>query len=98
MGSLRQAVSDVELIVESVPERIEAKRATYGEIEAHASPDALITSSTSGLLPSELQAEMHHPGRFLVAHPFNPVYLVPLVEVVAGRRTAPATTSTRGTR
>jgi carnitine 3-dehydrogenase len=53
--------------------------------------DALLCSSTSGLRPSELQAEMARPERFCVAHPFNPVYLVPLVELCAGERTAPDT-------
>src|SRR5439155_865983 len=56
-----------------------------------APPDALVCSSTSGLRPSELQAEMERPERFCVAHPFNPVYLLPLVELCAGERTAPET-------
>ena len=58
--------------------------------EAAAPPDgALIASSTSGILPSELQAEPGgHPERLLVAHPFNPVYLLPLVELVGGAETA----------
>ena len=52
-------------------------------------PSALICSSTSGLRPSLLAAEMQHPERFVVAHPFNPVYLLPLVELCGGERTAP---------
>jgi carnitine 3-dehydrogenase len=56
-----------------------------------APPEALICSSTSGLRPSELQADMAHPERFCVAHPFNPVYLLPLVELCAGERTEPET-------
>ena len=51
-------------------------------------PDALVCSSTSGLLPSRLQADMERPERFVVGHPFNPVYLLPLVEVVAGEQTS----------
>ena len=51
----------------------------------------MIASSTSGLLPSQLQAEVDHPGRVVVGHPFNPVYLLPLVEVVGGALTSPAT-------
>src|SRR5439155_14040679 len=58
------------------------------EIDAHAPEGALVCSSTSGLLPSRLQADMRHPERFLVGHPFNPVYLLPLVELVAGERTS----------
>ena len=63
--------------------------ACYAEIDAAARPDALIASSTSGLLPTDLQAGLAHPGRLLVAHPFNPVYLLPLVEIVGGKATAP---------
>lgn len=83
------AVKDAELIVEAVPERLDVKRRVYAEIEAAAPPDALVASSTSGILPSELQAEMSRPERLLVAHPFNPVYLLPLVELVGGAQTAP---------
>jgi carnitine 3-dehydrogenase len=71
-----------------VPENEELKRRLLVEIETHARPDALVCSSTSGLLPSRLQAEMANPTRFLVGHPFNPVYLLPLVEVVGGERTS----------
>ena len=48
----------------------------------------IIASSTSGLLPSRLQSEMAHPERFTVGHPFNPVYLLPLVEICGGERTS----------
>lgn len=82
------AVHDAPLILECVPERLAVKRAAYAEIEAAAAPEAVIASSTSGIRPSELQAEMHHPERLVVGHPFNPVYLLPLVEVVGGGRTA----------
>ena len=77
-----------DLVQESVPENVELKRRLLAEIEEHAPPDALIASSTSGLLPSVLQADMRRPERFLVAHPFNPVYLLPLVEIVGGERTS----------
>ena len=53
--------------------------------------DMVFGSSTSGLLPSRLQADMDHPERLVVGHPFNPVYLLPLVEVCGGERTSPAT-------
>ena len=86
--SIAEAVAGAELIVEAVPERLTVKQAVYAEIEAAASADALITSSTSGILPSDLQDEMDRPERLLVAHPFNPVYLLPLVELVGGRATA----------
>jgi carnitine 3-dehydrogenase len=88
-ASLGEAVRDVELVQESVPEDEALKRRLYGEIEQAAPPDALIASSTSGIRPTRLQEDLRHPARFLVAHPFNPVYLLPLVEVVGGERTSP---------
>jgi carnitine 3-dehydrogenase len=86
--SLADAVRDAEVIQESAPEDEALKRRLLAEIDQHAHPDALVCSSTSGLLPTLLQADMSHPERFVVGHPFNPVYLLPLVEVVAGERTA----------
>ncbi len=65
--------------------------ACSAEIDAACPPDALIGSSTSGLLPSELQAGLAHPERLFVAHPYNPVYLLPLVEIVGGKATTAAT-------
>ena len=89
--SIAEAVAEAEWIQESVPEREEVKRRVLAAVEAAAPPDALLASSTSGLLPSRLQRDLARPGRFLVAHPFNPVYLLPLVELCGGRRTEPAT-------
>jgi carnitine 3-dehydrogenase len=86
-NSVAEAVKDAELIIESVPERLDIKQSVYADIEKDAATDALIASSTSGIMPSDLQAEMIHPERLLVAHPFNPVYLLPLVELVGGRKT-----------
>jgi len=85
---LGDAVRDADAIQESVPEDEALKRRLLAEIDRHARPDALVCSSTSGLLPSRLQADMGHPERFVVGHPFNPVYLLPLVEVVGGERTS----------
>jgi carnitine 3-dehydrogenase len=85
--SLQDAVQNAEFIQESVPERLELKRGVLNQIDAFAPKDAIIGSSTSGLLPSDLQAEMRHPERLLVAHPYNPVYLLPLVELVPGKLT-----------
>ncbi|MEM9146789.1 MAG: carnitine 3-dehydrogenase [Pseudomonadota bacterium] len=88
-GSVAEAADGADLIVEAVPERLEIKRRVYAEIET-ANQVGVIASSTSGIMPSDLQAEMVEPGRLIVAHPFNPVYLLPLVELVAGKRTDPA--------
>lgn len=85
-GSVAEAVSGAGLIVEAVPERIELKHSVYAEIET-VNTDGIIASSTSGYKPSDLQADMQNPGRLIVAHPFNPVYLLPLVEIVAGAKT-----------
>ncbi|MBB4276107.1 carnitine 3-dehydrogenase [Rhizobium mongolense] len=90
-GSLEEAVVDADWIQESVPERLDLKRSVLAQIDAAARPDALIGSSTSGLLPSDLQQDMQYPQRLFVAHPYNPVYLLPLVEIVGGEKTAMAT-------
>jgi carnitine 3-dehydrogenase len=89
--TIAAAVAGAELIVESVPERLDIKQAVYAEVEAAADSRAIIASSTSGILPSDLQAQMAHPERLLVAHPFNPVYLLPLVELVGGTKTTQET-------
>jgi carnitine 3-dehydrogenase / betainyl-CoA thioesterase len=87
-GSVEEAVADASLVQESVPERVELKQALLARASAAASEQTLICSSTSGLRPSLLQERMQRPERMLVAHPFNPVYLIPLVELCAGSRTA----------
>ena len=87
---LDAAVASADVIQESAPERLELKRELHAQVSRAARPDALICSSTSGLLPSDFYAEALHPERCLVGHPFNPVYLLPLVEVVGGRQTSAA--------
>ncbi|OOE59126.1 3-hydroxybutyryl-CoA dehydrogenase [Salinivibrio sp. ML323] len=90
VDSLEQAVKEADLIQENVPERIDIKRETLAAIDAAAAPSAIIGSSTSGFKPTELQTDCQkHPGRVMVAHPFNPVYLLPLVELVGGEATQP---------
>ncbi|NND81219.1 MAG: carnitine 3-dehydrogenase, partial [Gammaproteobacteria bacterium] len=81
--SLEAAVAEAQWIVESVPEQLAIKQKVYAEIQAHCPADAIIASSTSGFKPSELQAGSASPEQIIVAHPFNPVYLVPLVELVS---------------
>ncbi|QGX99380.1 carnitine 3-dehydrogenase [Roseovarius faecimaris] len=85
-STLEEAATGAELIVEAVPERVEIKHKVYAQIEA-VNTDGIIASSTSGIMPTDLQSQMAHPGRLIVAHPFNPVYLLPLVELVAGEKT-----------
>lgn len=90
-ASLAEAVDGADFIQKSVPERLDIKHKVLREICAHAPRDALIGSSTSGLLPSHMQTALKQPERFVVAHPYNPVYLLPLVEIVGGDQTAPET-------
>ena len=89
VDTVEDCVWEADFIQESAPERLELKLALHAQISAAARPDVIIGSSTSGLLPSEFYADAQHPERCVVGHPFNPVYLLPLVEVVGGEKTAP---------
>ena len=70
-------------------ERYDVKKNVLRQIDRAAEPEAILASSSSGLLISELQTVMERPGRSLIAHPFNPPHLIPLVELVPGKQTAP---------
>ncbi len=87
---LEDCIANADFIQENAPEREALKQDLLARIDA-ANPGAIIASSTSGLLPSLLAAKMARPERMLVGHPFNPVYLLPLVELVGGERTSPGT-------
>lgn len=86
--SIADAVAGAAYVQESVSERIALKHRVYAEIQKTA-PDAPLGSSTSGYRPSVLQEEVANPASIFVAHPFNPVYLLPLVELVPSPATAP---------
>jgi carnitine 3-dehydrogenase len=88
LGAMAQRA---DFIQENIPEQLPLKQRMLAEVSRHAGADVIIASSTSGLTPTDLQRDMSAPERFLVAHPFNPVYLLPLVELVGGEHTAPAT-------
>jgi len=90
LSSLEAVAETADFVQESAPERLEVKIDVHRRIDAAARPTVPIASSTSGLLPSAFQAECAHPGRVFVGHPFNPVYLLPLVEVLGGEKTDPA--------
>ena len=90
-GGIREAVAGADFVQESAPEREDLKRALLAEASRAAPEDVVIASSTSGLLPSRLQADCAAPQRVCVGHPFNPVYLMPLVEVVGGDATSAET-------
>jgi carnitine 3-dehydrogenase len=86
-----EAVDGAGFVQESAPEREELKRELLARASRAAGADVIFASSTSGLLPTRLQADMTYPERFTVGHPFNPVYLLPLVELCGGQQTAPET-------
>ena len=88
--TVEEAVRDADFIQESAPEDEDLKRRLLAQVDSFAPPGALIASSSSGLLPTRFQSECAEPGRVLVGHPFNPVYLLPLVEVLGGAATDPA--------
>jgi carnitine 3-dehydrogenase len=88
-ASPEEAVAGAAFVQESAPEREPLKRDLLEVASRAAGADVVIASSTSGLRPTRLQDGAAHPERILVGHPFNPVYLLPLVEVCGGERTAP---------
>ncbi|MCW4148468.1 L-carnitine dehydrogenase [Halomonas sp. 18H] len=90
VATIEEAVNGADLIQENVPERLPLKQEILAAIDAAAEPDVIIGSSTSGFKPTDLQQKCQKtPGRVIVAHPFNPVYLLPLVELVGGDATQP---------
>ncbi|MFF3742542.1 3-hydroxyacyl-CoA dehydrogenase NAD-binding domain-containing protein [Streptomyces kronopolitis] len=86
-GSLAEAVADADFVQESAPEKLELKRSLLAELTAATRPGVVIASSTSGYPMTDMQTAAGDPGRLVVGHPFNPPYLIPLVEVVGGERT-----------
>jgi 3-hydroxypropionate dehydrogenase (NADP+) len=89
--SLAGAVEDADYILESVPDKYSAKKPVFKEMDALAPPDTILASSSSGLLMSEIQTAVTRPQRCVLVHPFLPVHLLPLVEVVGGDQTVPQT-------
>jgi carnitine 3-dehydrogenase len=88
--SLESAVAAASFIQESAPERLELKRELLAALDRATPPEVVIGSSTSGFAMTEMQPDTAGAGRMVVGHPFNPPYLIPLVEVVGGARTEPA--------
>jgi len=84
------AVKGADFIQESASENEDLKRRLHARIDAAAPPGVIIASSSSGLMPTRFQADCKHPDRVLVGHPFNPAYLLPLVEVLGGKKTSVA--------
>ena len=89
---LPAAVKNADLVQENGPERIDFKQRLYGQLDELLPPDVIIASSSSGLTMSEIQKGCaSHPERCVIAHPFNPPHLVPLVEIVGGAKTSEQT-------
>lgn len=81
ISSIADAVNGCGFVIESAPERLDLKTALLAEISEAAPPDTIISTSTSSLLLSEMRARCRHPERCIVAHPFNPPHLMPLIEL-----------------
>ncbi len=90
-SSLEQAVSGADYVQESASENFEIKIPLFSEMDAIAKPDTILASSSSSLPMTQVQKSVKRPGRCVVAHPFNPPHLVPLVEIVPGNQTTPQT-------
>ncbi|MGW8383521.1 3-hydroxyacyl-CoA dehydrogenase NAD-binding domain-containing protein [Streptomyces albidoflavus] len=88
--TLEQAVADAEFVQESAPEKLDLKRDLLTRLDAATPPGVVIASSTSGYPMTDMQTTAADPSRLVVGHPFNPPYLIPLVEVVGGEHTDPA--------
>ncbi len=88
---LHEMAAKADFIQENIPEIVELKQRVLADISRTAPADVIIASSTSGIMPTDLQRDMVAPERLLVGHPFNPVYLLPLCELVGGKQTSAAT-------
>ena len=91
-AAIADALGEVDLVQENGPERIDFKQKLYGQLDELLAPDVIIASSSSGLTMSEIQkGAPAHPERCVIAHPFNPPHLIPLVEIVGGAKTSEET-------
>ena len=86
--NLNDALHETALVQENAPENEKIKKDILKKIDNVIPKNIIIASSSSGLLPSKIQSTCKFPERVLIGHPFNPVYLLPLVEIVAGKKTS----------
>ena len=86
--SLEEAVKDADFIQECASENYALKTRLMATIGKHAKPNAIISSSSSGLLPTKIYSKCKNPQRTIIGHPFNPVYLLPAVEIVPSKKTS----------
>lgn len=89
--SLAEAVKDADLVIENVPEKIVIKAEVYRSLDKLVGPDTLIVSDTSGIPISKLQVHISNPARFCGMHWSNPPHIIPMIEVISGKQTAPET-------
>lgn len=86
---LAAAMAEVGFVQECAPERLELKQALYAQLDELLAKDIVVASSTSGLTMTDIQKDCNTAARTVIGHPFNPPYLLPLVEIVGGKRTDP---------
>lgn len=86
--TIADAVRRAQFIQESVPERMPIKHQVYGEMEPALLPEAIVSTSSSGLLLGDMQQGWRDPSRLILGHPFNPPHLIPLVELLGNDKTA----------
>ena len=91
VATLEDLCENVDFIQENAPDSLEIKQQLHRQLDQLTAPEVIIASSSSGLLPTQIQAGTVHPERIVIGHPFNPVYILPLVEVVRGKDTSSAT-------
>lgn len=84
---MESALRDVDYVQENWPENLEKKREVVKLFESYAPEDAVLASSTSGLLVSEIAKDAEHPERIVGVHPYNPPHIIPLIEIVKGKAT-----------
>jgi len=87
VNSIKEAVKSADFIQENAVENYKIKTQLMNEIGKYSKPNAIISSSSSGLLPTKIYSKCKYPSRTMIGHPFNPVYLCPGVEVVPGKKT-----------
>lgn len=92
-NSIEDAATNAYFIQEACPDSLEIKQSVYAEMERWCPEEAVISSTSTTLMPSDLQAKAVHPERLLIGHPFHPSYLLPLIEVCPGKQTSEAAVS-----
>jgi 3-hydroxybutyryl-CoA dehydrogenase/5-formyl-3-hydroxy-2-methylpyridine 4-carboxylate dehydrogenase len=89
-GTVADALSGAEFVIEAVPEKLELKQQVYAEFEQHVGPEVILASNTSGIPATKIAENLAHPERMVVMHWSNPPHLIPMIEVVPGEKTSQA--------